>query len=387
MSKKCSGFNALSGSYVELSFGTVIEAVDTPAGAPETGRWLAPGFVDIQVNGFNGVDFCAPGATVEEIGRAIDAILATGTTRFFPTVITGQPETMIGSIRMLTKAKRELARGRAMEAFHIEGPHISPTDGPRGAHPKAAVRRPSIDEFERWQEAGEGNIGLVTVSPEWDETPAYIEHVTGRGVVAAIGHMDATEAQIDAAVKAGATISTHLGNGAAASLPRHPNYLWKQMAEDRLTASLIVDGIHLGRSFMTVAMRAKGLERIVLITDAVAPAGCAPGPYKLGEVDVILHAEGKVTLTDGMRLAGSSLHMDRGVENLVRICGLSLAEAVTLATRNPARAGRVAGRQRGLEAGERADIVEFDYDPDAKRIAVKRTWLDGELVYEAEVDN
>lgn len=384
MPVKCSGFDALSGSPVELSFDKTITSVDTPIAAAEESTWLAPGFIDLQVNGFKGVDFCAPGATVEEIGRAIDAILATGTTRFFPTVITGQPETMIGSIRMLTKAKKDLPRGRAMEGLHVEGPHISPNDGPRGAHPKAAVRRPSIDEFERWQEAAEGGIRLITVSPEWDETPAYIEHITGKGVVAAIGHMDATEAQIEAAVKAGATLSTHLGNGANASLPRHPNYLWTQMAEDRLAASLIVDGIHLGRSFMTVAMRAKGLERIVLITDAVAPAGCEPGPYKLGEVDVILHAEGKVTLRDGQRLAGSSLHMDRGVENLMRLCGLTLAEAVALATRNPARVGRVAGRQRGLAVGERADVVEFDYEGVSGRIRVRRTWLDGELVYQAE---
>lgn len=387
MPVKCSGFDALSGCFVELSFGRTIEAVDTPITAPSEGRWLAPGFVDIQVNGFKGVDFCAPGATLEEIGRAIDAILATGTTRFFPTVITGQPETMIGSIRMLTKARKDLARGRAMEGLHIEGPHISPNDGPRGAHPKEAVRPPSIEEFERWQEAAEGSIKIVTLAAEWEGAPAYIEHITGRGVVAAIGHMDATEAQIDAAVEAGATLSTHLGNGSNASLPRHPNYLWKQLAEDRLAASLIGDGIHLGASFLNVAVRAKGLERSVLITDAVSPAGCEPGPYKLGEVDVVLHEGGKVTLTDGQRLAGSSLHMDRGVENLMRICGLSLAEAVTLATRNPARVGRVAGRQRGLAAGERADIVEFDYDKDAASIRVRRTWLDGEMVYEAEVDD
>lgn len=384
MPVKCSGFDAISGSYVELSLEkNTIAAVDSPIRPPESGVWLAPGFIDLQLNGFKGVDFCAPGATMEDIGKAINAILATGTTRFFPTVITGQPETMIGSITMLAKAKRELPLGRAMEAFHIEGPHISPKDGPRGAHPKDAVRPPSIDEFKRWQEAADGNIRLVTVSPEWDETPAYIEHITAQGVVAAIGHMDATEEQVDAAVKAGATLSTHLGNGANASLPRHPNYLWKQMAEDRLAASLIVDGIHLGRSFMTVAMRAKGLERIALITDAVAPAGCEPGPYRLGEVDVILHPEGKVTLTDGQRLAGSSLHMDRGVENLMRICGLSLGEAVTLGTRNPARIGRVAGRQRGLLPGERADVVEFDYDKANGRIRVLKTWLDGEVVYEA----
>jgi N-acetylglucosamine-6-phosphate deacetylase len=156
------------------------------------------------------------------------------------------------------------------------------------------------------------------------------------------------------------------------------------LADDRLAASLIVDGIHLGQSFLKVAMRAKGLERVVAITDAVAPAGCRPGPYKLGEVDVILHDGGKVTLTDGQRLAGSSLHMDRGIGVMMRLCGLTLAEAVTLATRNPARVGRVAGRQRGLAAGERADVVEFAYDAEAKAIRVMRTWLDGELVYRAD---
>ncbi len=383
MAVNCSGFDVSTGSYVELGFDRLIASVDTPITAPRSGPWLAPGFIDLQVNGFKGVDFCAAGASLDEIGAAIDAILATGTTRFFPTVITGSPETMLGSLKMLAHARKALPRGGAMEAFHVEGPHISPADGPRGAHPKDAVRPPSIGEFERWQEAAEGHIRLVTVSPEWDGARAYIEHITGQGVVAAIGHMDANQAQIDAAVQAGATLSTHLGNGAAASLPRHPNFLWSQMAEDRLAASLIVDGIHLGKAFLTVALRAKGLERAVLITDAVAPAGCAPGPYKLGEVDVILHPEGKVTLTDGQRLAGSSLHMDRGVENLMRLCGLSLREAVTMATRNPARVGRVAGRQRGLAPGERADIVELDYDEQGKSIRVLRTWLDGELVFEA----
>ncbi|MCU0247527.1 MAG: amidohydrolase family protein [Bryobacter sp.] len=224
---------------------------------------------------------------------------------------------------------------------------------------------------------------LVTVSPEWPQAPDYIDFLTRQGVVVAIGHLEATTEQIRAAVEAGATLSTHLGNGAHSTLPRHPNYLWTQMAEDRLAASFICDGIHLDASFMKTAFRAKGVERSVLITDAVMPAGCAPGEYTLGEVPVRLHAEGKVTLLDGGRLAGSALRMDRGVEVLMRLAGLSLREAVTMATRNPARVGRVAGRQRGLVPGDRADVVEFDFDAAAKSIAIRRTWLDGELVYDA----
>src|SRR6185437_11918689 len=117
---------------------------------------------------------------------------------------------------------------------------------------------------------------------------------TGEGVVASIGHTKATSDQIRDAVSAGATLSTHIGNGAHAVLPRHPNYLWEQLAEDRLAASLIVDGIHLPESFLRVAIRAKGADRAVLVTDAVMPAGCEPGIYKLGEVDVELHSDGSV---------------------------------------------------------------------------------------------
>jgi N-acetylglucosamine-6-phosphate deacetylase len=200
--------------------------------------------------------------------------------------------------------------------------------------------------------------------------------------VASLGHLDATPAQIEAAVSAGATLSTHLGNGAHSSLPRHPNYLWGQLAEDRLAASFIVDGIHLGADFLRVALRSKGLERAVLITDAVMPAGCAPGPYMLGEVEVELHAAGNVTLRGGDRLAGSALHMHRGVENLMRIAGLDLTEAITMATRNPARVARLEGRRRGLETGERADLVELEVDRQSRSLRVIRTWLDGETVYE-----
>jgi N-acetylglucosamine-6-phosphate deacetylase len=205
--------------------------------------------------------------------------------------------------------------------------------------------------------------------------------------VVSIGHLEATAEQIDAAVRAGATLSTHLGNGAHQMLPRHPNYLWHQLGEDRLNASLIVDGIHLGQDFLRVALRSKGIERAVLVTDAVMPACCEPGDYMLGEVEVELHAaseEGgcqRVTLRGGNRLAGSALRMDRGVENLMKLGGLSLAEAVTMATRNPARAGRIEHRQRGLQPGERADVVEFEFDKASRAIRVVRTWLDGELVY------
>jgi N-acetylglucosamine-6-phosphate deacetylase len=267
-----------------------------------------------------------------------------------------------------------------MEAFHLEGPYISPEDGTRGAHPERWVRPPDLDEFHRFQDAARGNIRLVTLSPEWPGAPRFIEALVGEGVVVSIGHTRATSGEIAAAVSAGATLSTHIGNGAHPILPRHPNYIWEQLAEDRLAASFIVDGIHLAPSFLKVALRAKGLERAVLVTDAVMPAGCAPGEYKLGEVDVELHSDGSVRLLGGTRLAGSALRMDRALQNVISIAGLSLREAITLATRNPARIGRIASRQRGLNPGERADLVRFRFHEVTGAIEVLEIFLAGHRI-------
>ncbi len=315
------------------------------------------------------------------IGASLKSLFATGVTRLFPTVITGPPQDMLASLRNLAHARDELEHGSAMEAFHVEGPHISPDDGPRGAHPRQWVRAPAMDEFRRWQEAARGYVRLVTLAPEWPGAIAYVEELVREGVVVAIGHTKANATQLADAVKAGATLSTHLGNGADLVLARHPNYLWDQLAEDRLSASFIVDGIHLPASFLKTALRAKGIERSVLITDAVMPAGCAPGPYRMGDVAVELLPEGRVVLRDGTRLAGSTLRMDRGVENLMRLAHLSLRDAITMATRNPARVGRIPGRQRGLATGERADLVQFEFDPRSGHMEVLNTWIGGKPVY------
>lgn len=380
---KCFGIDPITGAQVEVSANEVITAVE-PAVSPRPGAaYLSTGWIDVQVNGFAGVDYNNPAASHEEIARSIRVLHSAGVTRFFPTVITGSPEDMAGALANLAAAKENLPEGGTMEAFHVEGPHISPDEGPRGAHPKRWVRPPDVDEFHRWQDAARGSVRLVTVSPEWPGTPAYIEALVREGVVVSIGHTKATAAQIGDAVQAGATMSTHLGNGAHAVLERHPNYIWEQLANDRLAAGFIVDGIHLAASFLKVALRAKGIERSVLVTDAAGPAGCAPGRYRLGEQDVDLTADNRVVLAGQTRLAGSALRLDRGIENLMRIAGLTLAEALTMATRNPARVARIATRQRGLAPGDRADLVEFDFDPQAKSIRVLKTWISGELVYSA----
>ncbi|MEP6535312.1 MAG: amidohydrolase family protein, partial [Bryobacteraceae bacterium] len=374
---KCYGVDATSGEHVEISFDRVINGVDHLIDPLPEADYLAPAWIDLQVNGYAGVDYNSPVTAHEEIARSIRVLHSTGTARFFPTVITGSPENMVGSLRNLAKAKAALPHGESMEAFHVEGPHISPDEGPRGAHPQRWVRPPDIEEYRRWQEATDGNVRLVTLSPEWPGATKYIEAVVADGVVISIGHTKATAEQIQDAVNAGATKSTHIGNGAHSTMSRHPNYIWDQLAEDRLSAGFIVDGIHLGAAFFKVALRAKTVARSLLVTDASMPACATPGIYKLGEQEVELTADDRVVLAGQTRLAGSALRMDRAIGNAMRMAGISLVEALTMANRNPARVGRIGGRQRGLATGERADLVLFRFDAETKQIEIRQTIVSG----------
>lgn len=376
---RCCGRHISTLEWVAVAGAAAIDSIEPLLSLPEEKVWVAPGFIDLQVNGFAGADYNSPSTPQEEIQQSIRALFSTGVTRFLATVITGAPERMLGAIRNLACARQAGGVMQAMEGFHIEGPHISPEDGPRGAHPREWVRPPDFEEFQRWQEAAGGAIKLVTLAPEWPQAPRYIEKLVDSGVVVAIGHTRATSQQIADAVRAGATVSTHLGNGADAVLPRHPNCIWDQLAEDRLAASFIADGLHLPDSFLKTAIRAKGAERSILITDAVAPALSGPGPYRLGEIDVELQLDGRVVVRGGTRLAGSSLRMDEAIANVTRIAGIGLTEAVAMATVNPARVGRIRGRLRGLNPGERGDVVQFRWEDG--RIHVLETYLSGECVY------
>lgn len=382
-----SGINPATGLHTVVEFDSQIQQVSSSAGngaiGPET-VYLAPGFIDVQVNGFAGVDYCQSVTPHEEIARSIDVIHTSGTSLFFPTVITNSPEEMVGALRNLTAAKEALPNGAAMEGFHVEGPFISPIDGPRGAHPQRWVTKPDLDLYKRMQEAARGQVKLFTLSPEWENAPEFIEAVAAEGVTVSIGHTSATAEQIEAAVKAGATMSTHIGNGAHKVLPRHPNYLWQQLADDRLFAGMIADGIHLSEDFLRVALRAKGMDLAVLVTDAAMPAGCQPGPYMLGEVEVELLPPGdRVVLRGGDRLAGSALFMHKGVEKLMTLGKRTLAEAVKLATVNPAICCHVEGRKQGLAAGDRADFVLFRCHPETHEMRVVETWISGKRIYQA----
>ena len=361
-----SGVSVETGLGVEIEFDTHVRAVrevEVEAGA----AWVAPAFVDVQVHGFAGVDYNSPATSLEEVDRSIVVIHSTGVARFLPTVITGPADQMVGALRNLAGSKNG-----AIAGFHVEGPHLSPEEGPRGAHPLASIREPDVAEYRRWQEATDGRIRIVTVSPHWPSAPGYIEALARDGVTVSIGHTHANERQIADAVSAGATMSTHLGNAAHAVIRKQPNYIWEQLAEDRLTASFIVDGIHVQRAFLKACIRAKGVDRAVLVTDASMPAAAPVGRYRLGAQAVDLTEDGRVVLAGTERLAGSALRMCDGVAKLMSMAQLSLREAVQMATVNPARMARI---PCGLRVGMPADVVVF-----RDGVRVQETYLDGERV-------
>jgi N-acetylglucosamine-6-phosphate deacetylase len=291
-----------------------------------------PGFFDLQVNGFAGVDFNDPATGGEAIAEALERQRTTGVTRCLPTLITSPLEEFTACARAVTASQHPAVAG-----IHMEGPYISPEDGARGAHRRAHVVPASIDDFNRRQDVCSGGIRLVTLAPEVPGAIALIEYLVDDGVRVAIGHTAATPAQIGDAVKAGATLATHLGNGCAQMLPRHPNVMWEMLAADEIHASLIVDGHHLPPLTVKAMMRAKGVARTILVTDAIAAAGCAPGRFAIGEVTCELSEDGRVSLPGTPYLAGSALTMDKAVQNSVRFAGVTLEEAAAMASSNPAR--------------------------------------------------
>lgn len=315
------------------------------------------GFFDLQVNGFAGVDFNDPAVTAGDVVHAAEAMRATGVTRFLPTLISSYFSDFASCARAVLSAGHPAVAG-----LHMEGPYISPVDGPRGAHLREHIRTAAIDDFECRQEAAGGRIVLVTLAPEVDGAPALIEYLVARGIRVAIGHTAATTEQLRVAVRCGATLSTHLGNGCALLLPRHPNFIWDQLADDGLQASFIADGHHLPPTTLKAMLRAKTPARSLLVTDAMAAAGCPPGRYTLGGAVVELDATGRVAVPGAQNLAGSALTMDRAVANTVRFTGLPIAEVLSMASTQPAAF-------MGMPAAGRLELA-WDAETFALRLSV-----------------
>jgi N-acetylglucosamine-6-phosphate deacetylase len=362
----------------------VIAAIEH-RGASSSGDWLSPGWIDLQVNGFEGHDPNAVDVTPEATIEMVRALWQVGVTAVCPTVITNTEAHMVAALRAIDRAcVADPLVATSVVGIHVEGPHIATEDGPRGAHPLAHVRPPDPAEYRRWQEAAGGRIRIITLSPEYADAVAYIEAIVADGVIASIGHTAATTEQIRAAVDAGARWSTHLGNGAHAMIRRHPNYIWDQLAEDRLVAGLIFDGHHLPPAVMQTMVRAKGVERSILVSDALWVAGLEPGEYALPDgASVTLLPSGRLELTGTPFLAGCATGLPTCVSNAVRHAGRSVPEAVRMVTRNPSGLLGL-DPQRGHESlriGARANLTVFRQDPEDLLLSIVTTVVDGTVVH------
>jgi N-acetylglucosamine-6-phosphate deacetylase len=374
-----------SHALVRVSWtGERIDAVETVSGttSDEAAPFLAPGLFDLQINGYGGVWFSDPKLTVEKVEAAVKPYLAMGVTRLCPTLITASHEALKTGLAAIHAACERIPWVRSMVAgCHLEGPFISPVDGCRGAHPREHVRPADWNEFQVLQQTSGGRVRLLTLAPETPYALDFTRKATADGVVISIGHTCAETQQIDNAVGAGATLSTHLGNGAQGMIRRHPNYIWDQLAEPRLKASLIVDGQHLPPNVVRVIVRAKGADSVILTCDASGWAGCAPGVYDnhLGTVEVL---DDSRVVVAGQRqfLAGSGVGTDTCVLKAHEFTGLPLARTIDMAGRIPAELLRLDGR--GLAVGARADLLVFDApQPGDQKLRVKGTVLAGEVVH------
>jgi len=314
-------------------------AAPLPTAIPST--WTAPGLVDLQVNGYAGFDFNShPDSwTVAEWIRVRDRLLRRGVVAALPAFITDAPDALRARVRRYgSLIREEPALAEMFPRLHIEGPFLCPEDGPRGAHPRRHCATPNTlpDLIDSLRELSGNRLGIVTVAPELPGALNLIARLSRESICPAIGHTAASAACLTEAVDAGARMSTHLGNGSHQQLPRLDNYIQAQLAEDQLAASFIADGHHLPFFTLKNFLRAKGLERSVLITDAMAAAEVGPGRYDLCGMEVVVTEELYVSKPGEPNLAGSALTLDRAVVNVVTHCGVSFPDAWAMASTRPA---------------------------------------------------
>lgn len=355
--QRISGKWIFSGEYLEIE---TEDGVVTSVSAADPGDLLlCPGFFDIQLNGYAGVDYSAD-FSAGDLETLTGKLIAGGTTRHLPTIITNSEQRILKSIRDIQAARKSSSFIReAIPGIHIEGPFISAKDGARGVHDPAHIRAADYDEYLRWQKAAEGLVRIVTLSPEDENAISFIRKITADGVIAAIGHTDASPEMIHRAADAGARLSTHLGNGSPFMLPRLKNFIWSQLADDRLAASFIADGFHLPGDVLRCITRCKNRDDAILVSDAAALAGSPPGLYKWGNVEVEVHKNGQMNLHGTSSLAGAAHLLDTCVAVLRRSTELPLAECVRFAAVNPGRLLGCGPSETIPRAGDAANLLSF----------------------------
>ena len=300
-----------------------------------TDLWLTRGLVDIQVNGFRGVNLTGTGLTSADLAACETALAAEGVVRWCPTITTQDPEVIRASLDALATAIESGALKR-VHCLHLEANFLSPEEGYRGAHLERYMREPDISEFESWQAAARGRIGYVSLAPELKGAIEFIGYLVSRGILVALAHHNASPEQVFRAAEAGARLSTHLFNGCAGSIPRHSNVILSQLAEDRLWASFIPDGHHVPYHVLKMGLRVKGLELSLFTSDLVYLGGMPDGEYTKAERTVEVR-DGGVWIKGTSYLSGAWCSLARGIERATAAGVVTPGEALRLASLNPAR--------------------------------------------------
>jgi N-acetylglucosamine-6-phosphate deacetylase len=349
----------------------IIEAITQGGGygRPDYGTRssiIGPTLFDIQVNGGNGINLQGCKTKPADVLELTRFLAAWGVSKWVPTITTHTLDTMEHACRVIAEAMDHPEVARAVPGLHLEGPFLSPLDGPRGAHARRYVRKPSLRDFDKLNRASGGRVLYTTVAPELPRAITFIKGLARRGVVAALGHHHASDDRVAQAVDAGARLCTHLGNGLAAQLDRHCNPLWPQLAEDRLAAAVIADLHHVPADMLKAMVRMKGPEHIILTSDAVRIAGLKPGIYPhhsgVKGMMVELLPSGRITLCGTHLQSGSALMLLQGVLNATRETDLTLEQSFRCASSIPAEALGVKADFGTLKPGAVANLVVFDLD-------------------------
>jgi len=299
-------------------------------GGPKT--W---GLVDLQVNGYRGINFSDISLTQDDFVQACRGVLEAGTTAFLPTVITSAPEVYEHNLPLMAAAMEiDEFRGRLL-GFHIEGPFISAETGARGAHPPEWTKKPDVDFLDKLIDLASDRVKLLTISAELDGADKLARHATNRGITVSLGHQMATDQDVRRLVAAGAKSLTHLGNGVPTMINRHENPIWAGLANDGLVAMIITDGHHLPAPLLKTIIRAKGADRCVVVSDASSLSGLGPGTYDFLGDAVVLEENGRLHSPQTGYLAGSSSTMAECMNYLASLDVVSVDELAKMGFRNP----------------------------------------------------
>ncbi|MBO5941025.1 MAG: N-acetylglucosamine-6-phosphate deacetylase [Kiritimatiellae bacterium] len=294
-------------------------------------------WIDLQINGYGGIDFNAPGLTVDQVVAVTERLAHDGTAGYLPTFVTGDPDMVLSNMRVIAKARRKNALcEKNVIGVHLEGPFISDKPGAVGTHPIEWVKPPSLEAFNKYQDACEGIVKLVTVAAEVPGMPDFVKAVSDSGVTVSLGHqMASTPEEVEPCMAAGAKAYTHLGNGIPNQIPRHNNVLFTALADDRATVMFIPDGHHLPDTVLKVFTRAVPMKRLVAVSDAQYPAGMPPGDYDVCGAKARLEPSGLLWNPARNCLVGATTPMGAMMELLQKRVGLTLDECFMIGRDNP----------------------------------------------------